>query len=241
MKALLFAALPAVLLRGCPFTADSSFDLDVKPAIVQPIIPGQPLMLLVQVVNETDGTGKGEVVSLTAAAPDATITVEPSSITPGQVAEVTVTAGQAAVGQDLAVTIMGQRGDAQATATKTLSVTEGNIEDFDELEATAEEMRDLFIPWLEANHPELGITSQTAWTPQLATPYILVVSHYLFLSQDWELHVYWHVMIPPYDWAKIDLRHRFTEAAYSQSFEISSRSDPQQAPHPIDPPEDLWR
>jgi hypothetical protein len=241
MKALLFAALPAVLLRGCPFTADSSFDLDVKPAIVQPIIPGQPLMLLVQVANETDGTGQGEAVSLSATAPDATVTVEPSSITPGQVAEVTVTAEQAAVGQDLAVTIMGQRGDAQATATKTLSVTEGNIEDFDELEATAEEMRDLFIPWLEANHPELGITSQTAWTPQLATPYILVVSHYLFLSQDWELHVYWHVMIPPYDWAKIDLRHRFTEAAYSQSFEISSRSDPQQAPHPIDPPEDLWR
>jgi len=241
MKALLFAALPAVLLRGCPFSPNSSFDLDVQPAIVQPIIPGQPLMLLVQVIDETDGPGKGEPISLTAAAPNATVTVEPPSITPGQVAEVTVTADEAAVGQDLIVAIAGQRADTLASATKTLSVTEGNIDDFDELEATAEQMRDLFIPWLAANHPELGITSQTAWTPQLASPYILVVSHYLFLSEDWELHVYWHVMIPPYDWVKIDLRHRLTEAAYSHSFEISSRTDPQETPHAIDPPAELWR
>ena len=39
----------------------------------------------------------------------------------------------------------------------------------------------------------------------------LIVSHYLFFSEEWEMHVEWHIMVPPYDWAKIDLRHMFDE------------------------------
>jgi len=171
----------------------------------------------------------------------ATATVEPSSLTPGQVSEVTVIPEEASVVQELTVTVTGQRSGEQATATKTLTVEEGDITEFSSLEPTAEEMRDLFIPWLETNHPALGITSETEWTGLVVSPYILVVSHYLFFSDEWEMHVYWHVMIPPYDWAKIDLRHRFTETTYSYSFEISSRSDPAEDPHAIELPEDLWR
>jgi hypothetical protein len=58
------------------------------------------------------------------------------------------------------------------------------------------------------------------------------------------IDVYWHVMIPPYDWAKIDLRNRWTEATYSYSFEISSRSDPEQVPHAVElseEEEEVWR
>lgn len=157
-------------------------------------------------------------------------------------AEVTVIAGEASVGQELTVTVTGQRSGKEATATQTLTVEEGDIDEFlNSLGPTAEEMRDLFIPWLEANHPDLGITSETEWTGVVVSPYILVVSHFLFFSDKWEMHVYWHVMIPPHDWAKIDLRNRFTEINYSYSFEISSRSDPEQEPHAIELPEQVWR
>lgn len=38
------------------------------------------------------------------------------------------------------------------------------------------------------------------------SPKWLFVEHYLLFSKDWEMHVYWYVMILPYDWAKIDRR-----------------------------------
>jgi hypothetical protein len=52
--------------------------------------------------------------------------------------------------------------------------------------------------------------------------------------------VEWHVMIPPHDWAKIDLRHRFDQLAPSYAFEISSL-DADNEPVLIDPPESAWR
>jgi hypothetical protein len=54
------------------------------------------------------------------------------------------------------------------------------------------------------------------------------------------MHVEWHVMIPPYDWARIDLRHRFDETKPSQAFEISSWSANTE-PIPIEAPEKIWR
>ena len=247
MKALFCLVILLVLAANCipapePPVEASSFELEIHPEIVQPIIPGQHCVLLVQVVNETEGTGQGEAVALTATVSGATVTIEPTSITPEQVAEVTIIAGEASVGQELTVTVTGQRSGEEATATQTLTVEEGDIDEFlNSLGPTAEEMRDLFIPWLEANHPDLGITSETEWTGVVVSPYILVVSHFLFFSDEWEMHVYWHVMIPPHDWAKIDLRNRFTEINYSYSFEISSRSDPEQEPHAIELPEQVWR
>lgn len=247
MKALFCLVVPLVLAANCipatqPPAEVSSFELQIHPEIVQSLIPGQHCVLLVQVVNETAGTGQGEAVALTATAPGATVTIEPASITPAQVAEIAVIPQEASVGQELTVTVTGQRSGKQATAGKTLTVEEGDINEFlNSLGPTAEEMRDLFIPWLAANHPELEITSETEWSGVVVSPYILVVSHFLFFSDEWEMHVYWHVMIPPYDWVKIDLRNRFTEISYSYSFEISSRSDPEQQPHAIEPPEELWR
>jgi hypothetical protein len=62
------------------------------------------------------------------------------------------------------------------------------------------------------------------------------------MSPNWEIHVYWHVMIPPYDWARIELRRRFVESAPSLAFELSSRSAPEQFDVvPIQPSDTLWR
>jgi len=39
-------------------------------------------------------------------------------------------------------------------------------------------------------------------------PQILVVSHYTFLSEFWEVRFCFHVMIPPHDWSMISIRKR---------------------------------
>ena len=89
----------------------------------------------------------------------------------------------------------------------------------------ATSLRDRFVSWLATERPELGITADTQWTPTIVQPHILVVSHYLFFSEDWEMGLMWHIMIPPHDWSRIYLRPR-QEMAPTMAFEIPSVSDP---------------
>jgi len=226
------------LTRGepCPFS------LQVIPEHIEPSIPGQRCVFLVVVADEGHGSGEGGAANISATAPGAAVTVYPQAITPGQVAEVTVVPDEASAGETLTVTVRGERGGLEDTETSTLVVMEWGMEGDDELASTAAEMRDKFIPWLAADHPEFGITSETEWTGTIVYPDILVVSYYLYFSEDWEMGVRWHVTIVPDDWAEIYLRKRFTETQPSHSFKIDSyEMDPQPEPHAIDPPESVWR
>ncbi len=197
-------------------------------------LAGQRCVFLVVVADE------GESVDITATAPGAAVTVEPQAITPGQVAEVTVIPDKASMNKTLTVNINGEQGGLTQTEISTIVVEVGE----DTLEPYAADVRDRFIPWLAVNYPEFGITSETAWTGTVVKPKILVVTHYLFFSEDWEMGVSWHVTIPPHDWARIYLRHRATEVSPSYAFEISSL-DAQEEPHTIDPKdafaESVWR
>ncbi len=210
------------------------------PENIEPSIAGQRCVFLVVVADEGQGSGEGEAVNISATAPGAAVTVYPQAITPGQVAGVTVVPDEASTGETLTVTVRGERGGLENTETSTLAVMEGE----DLLGPTAAEMRDKFIPWLTANHPEFGITSETEWTGTIVYPGIAEVPHYLFFSEDWEMGVSWHVTIPPHDWARIYLRHRTTEVSPSYAFEISSL-DAQEEPHAIDLKdafaESVWR
>ena len=217
-----------------PFSA--LFSMQVIPEHIEDSIPGQRCVFLVVVGDEGEGSGEGEAVSISATAPGATVTVEPQAITPGQVAEITVIPDEASTGGPLTVTVLGQREGAEQTETLTIEVGEGE----DLIAASATEFRDKFIPWLAANHPELGITSETEWTGTIVRPHIAVVMFYLFFSEDWEMGVSWHVTIPPHNWARIYLRHRFTETRPSHGFEISSWSAEDEEPHTIDPEDPVY-
>jgi len=213
------------------------FSMQVIPERIKgEAIAGQRCVFLVVVADDGHGRSEGKAVSISATASVSSVTVEPQAIAPRQVAEVTVIPDKTSVDKTLAVTIRGERDGLEDTKTVTFSVIDGE----DGLGPAATEMRDKFISWLAANHAELGITTETKWIGTIVTPRWLVVSHYLFFSSDWEMHVSWHVMIPPHDWVRIDLRHRFTEAIPSYAFEISSVSANGE-PHAIDPPESVWR
>jgi len=195
----------------------STFSMQVIPARVDDAVAGQRCVFLV-VIKELEWA-KGTAVNISATAFNASVTVNPQAITPGQVAEVTVIPDEASANSTLRIIVIGERGRVKKTKTITIKVGEGLA---GSLEPLAAEIRDKFVPWLAENHPELGITNETEWTGTIVRPHIVVVMYYLFFSEDWEMGVSWHVTIPPHNWARIYLRHRFTEASPSYAFKLSS-------------------
>jgi len=237
--------------------ADTTFAMTVVPAEIFDAIYEQQIVLLVAIENY-GCQPVAEPVCITAIAPGADITIEPASILPGQVCEVTVVPherqtdpaasmsapripsrpGGYPEGEELIVQITGERNGFEQVQDVSINILPGE----DWLLEEAVLVRDRFIPYLAQNHPEFGITEGTQWTGTIVKPHILVVSHYLFFSDDWEMGVMWHIMIPPYDWAKVYLRHRYTNMQPQYAFEISSLSAvPPEPPHPIAPPEQVDR
>ena len=183
-------------------------------------IPNQKCLFLVT-IEENQTSQESKAVTISATSPDCQITVFPQTITSGKVAEVTVVPAEADVGKNITVTIQGERNGLKQMKTVTFEVIEEEDREAT-LGAEAVNMRNNFTQWLSTNHPELGITNETAWTGTVVNPRVLVVMHYMFLSEDWEMYVTWHVMIPPYDWARIYLRHRYNQTVPTYAFEISS-------------------
>lgn len=187
-------------------------------------LPGQKCIILVAVDDERGqwagkaGLGSYIDVSCDVSEERATVTIQPESVAPGHIAEVIVVPEETSGEEVFSVTITGNRGVLKREKTITIKLIPGE----DDIEPYASELRDLFIPWLATNHPELGITNETEWTGTIVNPGILVVMHYIFYSDEWEMYLTWHVMIPPHDWTRIHLRHRFMELSPSHAFEISS-------------------
>ncbi len=102
------------------------------------------------------------------------------------------------------------------------------------------EKRDVFVYYLASNHPELGINETTVWTPIYNCAGIIVVGHYLFQSDLWEMEVAWHEMIPPSDWVHVYLRQR-QDVKPSWAGEIGSWSDVDRVVVEVDPPEEIYR
>ena len=68
--------------------------------------------------------------------------------------------------------------------------------------------RDELIDWLEVEHPEFGIFTGENCYAYLTYPAHLIVEHWTFLYEGWEMRICYHVMIPPYDWSELWLRER---------------------------------
>jgi hypothetical protein len=220
-----------------PSDSRELFSLHVVPQQMSPTVPGQRCVLLITV--EEEGSIHGEAVAVSISAPGAAVTVEPSEITSGEVAEVTLIPDEASVGRTLKVTTVGERRGFTDTKTVDVEVTNAGMGGGrgDDLAAPAAEFRDRFVAWLAENQPNLGITTDTEWVGTVVKPGILIVMHYLFFSEEWEMGLQWHVMIAPHDWARIYLRRRFVEVHPSMAIEISSYSTPGETPHPINPVE----
>jgi hypothetical protein len=228
-----FAPSPTVPSQT-PTTSPASapFELDVIPAdSVGRTTGGQRVVYLVT----ASGSSSDGPVELAAVADQASLSIEPQPLMPGIVGEISVVPAKVSEEVELAVGITGSRGAITRTVARTLSLVPGE----DALVRDAEQHLAPFLAWLATHRPDLGIDDQTRWE---ATPgsWVLVVDHYLFFSEQWELDLSWHVMIQPDDWARISLRHRWTESHPSLAFEIASVGG-RLEPREIEPPDDVWR
>lgn len=229
-----------MVLSGCavqPPPDTTSFSLVIVPAQFAPAVPGQECMILVGVEESSAPAASGDPVQLSVAADHCAVSINPSAIRAGDVAEVTLVPEENALEQTVIASIRGQRGTHADTATASFEVWHGE----DTVEGEAIALRDRFVAWLADAHPELEITGSTEWESRVVRPVWLVVTHYLFLSDEWEMGVSWHIMIPPSDWTRIYLRHRFDEMTPSLAFEISSRANATEPPHEIEPPDEVTR
>ncbi|MBY9003654.1 MAG: hypothetical protein KGD73_06755 [Candidatus Lokiarchaeota archaeon] len=103
-----------------------------------------------------------------------------------------------------------------------------------------EPMRDVFISYLGVNHSVFGINESTVWTGFANAPMTLVVEHYLFISENWELELARHVMIPPYDWIQVYARQR-SELSPIWAGKINSWSSGNWTIVELKPPETIYR
>lgn len=204
--------------------ASFSMELISRPAIPMGAEPniisitGQRVVFLVAITDTGQGSGFGEAVSISATVPNVEAVVNNPSIKSGEVAEVVVIPNQLTKNTNLTLTIQGVRNGFEQIKTITIEVIDGE----DGIGELAAEMREKFIPWIATNYPKLNITNQINWSGTIVNPRILVVMHYLFFSDIWELYLTWHVTILPHDWARIYLRQRFVDTSPSFGFEIPS-------------------
>ncbi len=232
--------------------AEITFAMTVVPTEIQAVVRDQIIVLLVQIENY-GFQPVSEPVAITSEAIGqfAEITIEPASIMPGDVCEITVvprdreSSRRAGSGrgtrqgiEDFAVLVRGQRAGFEQV--RTVQMPLWPMELVEEKEAFV--LRDRFIDYLEEQHSELGIGSWMEWTGTIVKPHYLVVTHYLFFSDDWEMGLTWHNTIPPHDWAEMYLRHRYTHLEPQLAFRIPSRSVlPPLLPIPIEPPDEVDR
>ena len=236
-----FAALMWTYTRPAPFSMNVMSRprnlLETQQEITA--LVDQDCVFLI-VVSDGDGSwmqgtvGLGEEVELLVTSPSNMIDVSvyPEIIFPGEVAEIHVIPSVASVNNNITITVTGKRQGLVQTKILHIHTIEGEHT----LGPQAQEIVDRFIDWLENNYPEFYITNETTFTGTIVNPKILVVMHYLFFSDEWEIYVTWHVTIPPNDWARIYLRYRFFELSPSYAFEISSIQT-QEEPHLIEVPD----
>jgi hypothetical protein len=197
--------LASVLIGACGDdsqpAAGGPFELIVHPEFVQGVFPNEPVTLLVTI---EDAEPEGDAVSLDVSSTGNDVSVEPSEIREGEIAEVTLVAAEVSDELETEVVVRAQRGAEEREVTKSVIVMPGQ----DELEPMARDVLGLFLPWLEENYPEFGIGPDSEFSGMLVAPRLLVVSHYAFFTPEYELGLSWHIMVAPDDWADLYIRPR---------------------------------
>jgi len=216
---------------------DADFSIDVSPpdefAASRMAIPGSRYCFLVVV---TDPAGGSTPADITATAEMATVLdITPASLAPGVVGEVCVAADPTDAEATGSVTITATRGGVAKSVSRSLPVFPMP----DERAADARPHFERWVAWLAAEHPEYGITKEATYEPVFVST-LLVVSHYSYWFEDWEMTVAWHNMIPPDDWSEVHLRRRGVDVAPSIAWRQDS-VDGATEPREVTPPDVVVR
>jgi hypothetical protein len=205
-----------------PATVTASTTPELAPAVELSVVPAQirpgGVAEVTVVIDDTvvaDLPDDGEPILGQREPP------RPADRTAGPQQAVTPISPTGPEGASVPVTVTLTRGGTEIRRDVPINISRGE----DHLLDDAASHRDRFVAWLESERPEVGITSSTEWVGTPVQPHILVVSHYLFFSDDWEMSVMWHIMIAPHDWSRISLRPR-DQLSPTLAYEIPSVSAP---------------
>jgi len=193
--------------------------LEIFPAEIRDAAAGEVNMLLVRISAASPLLDPNRRFPLEVECPGARIHVVPATLPLGEVGEIHLVPHAVTAGTTLDITVCSHSWMPPAVAI--LHAT-SRVTHRDELVRDASAVRDVFTHWLEETHPELGVSSATSWSAIPVRTHRLVVTHCLFLSEDWEMAVWWHVTMPPHDWARMYLRRRFHESSPTLAAEIRS-------------------
>jgi hypothetical protein len=211
-------------------TPNPEFTLQVLPAEdpveARPAIPGEKVVFLV-VVTSPDNDAP---VTISATATGAQVfDVKPAQLKPGVVGEVWVVPDAATEETTITTTFTATRGGVAHTDQRTTKIMPFE----DDRAQEAQPYFDMWVDWLAANHPDLGITKSTKWESSY-TLALLIVSHYAYFSDEWEMKVSWHIMIAPDDFTEVYLRHRGDETEWTHAYRMDSFTN-KTTPHEITP------
>ena len=108
------------------------------------------------------------------------------------------------IGENIEISLSICSGDLTASDTSLITIVNWTLTD----SSYAETLLEPFISYLSQEKLDFQINETTTWEGICSGIEILIVQHYLFKSEFWEIEVSWHVMIAPHDWVKIYLRRR---------------------------------
>lgn len=218
MRKALWIIATMALLGSCTTTSNIPFTLEVAPKFVQGVIPGERLVLLITAGSEGARDGPVELSVSTEAGQ---VSVRPSSISKGEVAEVTFIADPIDGEEEIPFTVevRAVRGSIERQS----QISSIVIPWEDTISGTARDIVAVFTDWLAENAPDLGVTPGTEFEGTVVAPQLLVVSHYAFFSDEWEIGLAWHIMVAPQDWAEIYFRPR-DQLTPTRAFQVNSWS-----------------
>jgi hypothetical protein len=203
--------VPSASAEGADFTIEVLPAED--PVEGRPAIPGEKVVFLVVVTSDSQ-----DPVTISATATGARVDkIEPAELKPGVVGEVWVVPDTTTEEARISTEITATRGGATLTEKRTTQVMPFE----DDRAEQAQPYFDMWVDWLAANHPEFGITKDTKWDSSYVLG-LLIVSHYAYFSDEWEMKISWHVMIAPDDFTEVYLRHRGTDTTWTHAFRMDS-------------------
>lgn len=195
------------------------FELRVSPEFVQGLLSASSVDVLVEIVNAEETDDPVEIAAT--ATGEASVEVADASLAAGKVGKVVVTAPPVAEPNEVefTLTITATRDGVTRTADRTIIAVPGE----DDREEQAREILAYFLEWLADEHPDMGLDPDATLEGSFVAPRLLVVSHYMFEGEDYELGLSWHIMVAPDDWAELYIRP-LGELAPTEAYRLSSWS-----------------
>ena len=193
----------------------TDFTLATRPEFVNRIIPGRRPVALVTAT----ATGTESITFAATAEPEG-VTVEfvPTSVSPGGTAEIWAVIPEVSSDVPVTITVTATRGGFAHTVAIPCTAIPG----VDDLAPTALQIAQVF---LDAMADKVNGLTTDAHDLRNGTPTagLLVVSHYAWFTDEYEVGLAWHIMVAPQDWAELYIRPRSAPAP-TRAFRLTSWS-----------------